>query len=138
MSDLVRTSISIERNLYEQLEHLVEESDYANRSEFIRDLIRARLVERRWRRNARAVGTITLIYDHHRHQLADKLTDLQHDYHREIMGTMHIHLDHDLCIEAILVKGRARMIEELTNRLQREKGVLHASLSMGAVGKEMT
>ena len=132
MSELVRTSISIERGLYEQLDQLVEESDYANRSEFLRDLIRARLVERQWKRNARAVGTITLIYDHHRHRLSEKLTDLQHQYHREILGSMHIHLDHDLCVEAILVKGRARVIEELANGLQREKGVLHASLSMGA------
>jgi CopG family nickel-responsive transcriptional regulator len=134
MSELQRISISIESELHEQLERLVAETDYANRSEFIRDLIRARLVQRQWARNARAVGTITLVYDHHRRQLSDRLMHVQHHYHREILSTMHIHLDEDLCVEAILARGRARKLEELADRLQREKGVLHASLSMSGLG----
>ena len=137
MSELVRMSISIDRSLYDRLEELVAESDYANRSEFIRDLIRSRMVEKRWQRNRQAVGTITLIYDHHRRQLPDRLTHLQHHFHREILASMHVHLDEELCVEAILAKGRPRRIRELVNRLQREKGVLHASLSMGAVGPEI-
>lgn len=137
MSDLVRMSISIEKKLYDQLEKLVKESDYANRSEFVRDLIRARLVEQRWKGNEEAVGTITLVYDHHKRQLSEKLTHIQHHYHSEILAATHIHLDHDLCAESIMVRGKAKRIQELADRLRREKGVLHADLSMSAAGKEL-
>jgi CopG family nickel-responsive transcriptional regulator len=131
-SDLIRTSISLERELFDQLEALVAQSDYSNRSEFLRDLIRARLVQKGWDANCQVVGTITLVYDHHKRQLADRLTHLQHHFHEVVQATVHIHLDASLCAEAILVKGRAKEIQELANLLQREKGVLHSELGIAA------
>ncbi len=137
MSELVRLSMSIEKSLYDRMQTLIEDSGYANRSEFIRDLVRGRLVDEEWKGNEEALGTITLIYDHHQAGLSERLTELQHDYHREILFSTHIHLDHDLCAEVIMVRGRAKQVEDLANSLRREKGVLHGALSLGSTGKQL-
>ena len=97
MPELVRFSLSIEDTLMDKLEELVKKSGYTNRSEFVRDMIRDRLVKREWERDREVLGTITLIYDHHVRQLSDKLIDLQHDHHKEVLVTTHVHLTHDLC-----------------------------------------
>ncbi len=134
MSDLVRVSLSLEQSLLDKLETLREEAGYANRSEFVRDLIRARLVEAEWEADQEAVGAITLVYDHHARNLSDRLTGLQHDHHDEVLVTTHVHLDQHLCVEVILVKGRASGIRALANALGKEKGVLHSALSMSSTG----
>jgi CopG family nickel-responsive transcriptional regulator len=135
--DLERLSFSLERPLLERLEALRQEAGYANRSEYLRDLIRGRLVERAWELDQEAVGTITLVYDHHVHQLNEKLTALQHDHHDVIMATTHVHLDHHHCVEVILVRGRAGRIRAIADALGKQKGVLHGGLSMSATGKEL-
>ena len=81
MPELDRLSFSLERPLSAALERLVTESGYSNRSEYIRDMIRDRMVEREWERDEEAVGTITLVYDHHLRRLTEKLTELQHEHH---------------------------------------------------------
>ncbi len=97
MSDVIRQSFSMENSLWEKVEELVKESGYTNRSEFLRDIIREKLVEREWQSKAReVVGTITLVYDHHARLLGEKLTDIQHDHHEAILATTHVHLDHDM------------------------------------------
>ena len=78
MSNVVRMSLSLEKPLLERLETMVAVSQYTNRSEFIRDMIRRQLVEQEWQANEEAVGTITLVYDHHARTLSKKLTELQH------------------------------------------------------------
>jgi len=138
MSQLVRLSFSLEKPLYRQLTALAREGQYINRSEFIRDLIRSRLVDRQWERNQMAVGTITIIFNHHARHLSQRLTGMQHHHHHQILATTHVHLDEDTCVEAILVKGRAGEIRKIAGRLQREKGVLHASVSMSSTGKALT
>lgn len=137
MTELIRFSVSIEKPLYRLMHEMLEKSGYANRSEFIRDIIRERFVKEQWKSNEEALGTITLIFDHHKRQLSSRLLNLQHHYHREILATTHVHLDHDLCVETVLVKGRAQKIEELANRLRKEKGVLHASLSISSTGAQL-
>mgnify|MGYP000493729734 CR=1 FL=1 len=137
MGDLARLSFSLEQPLLERLEALRRETGYANRSEFLRDLIRARLVDRAWERDEEAVGTITLVYDHHARGLTDKLTDLQHDHHEVILATTHVHLDHHRCVEVILVRGRAARIRAIADGLKRHKGVLHGELSMSSTGREL-
>ncbi len=137
MSDLVRLSFSIEQPLLTRLENLVAASDYNNRSEYIRDMIRARLVEHEWDANAEALGTITLVYDHHSRQLSDHLMDVQHDHHHLVLATTHVHLDAHLCAEMIMVRGRAAELQQLVNQLQKPKGVLHATLSMTSTGKHL-
>ncbi len=137
MSNLARLSFSLERPLLDRLEKLLRDSKYQNRSEYIRDLIRDQLVEQEWERNEEALGTITLIYDHHMRQLSDKLTHLQHEHHDEVLAATHVHLDHHLCAEMIMVKGRAQRVRSLADRLRQQKGVLHSTLSMSSTGKKL-
>jgi CopG family nickel-responsive transcriptional regulator len=134
---LVRLSMSIEEPLYEKLEEMVASSRYSNRSEFLRDLIRQRLVDQAWQHDEEALGTVTLLYDHHTRELSAKLTEEQHHHHHEILFTTHVHLDHDLCAETILIHARAGKIEEIYNDLRRQKGVLHAALSISSTGKKL-
>ncbi|MGD8451934.1 MAG: nickel-responsive transcriptional regulator NikR [Phycisphaerae bacterium] len=138
MSDLVRLSISLEKPLLRQLAKLVKASRYTNRSEYIRDLIRERLVEQQWAdEHQEVVGTITLIYNHHARQLSDKLLDIQHDHHENILATTHVHLTHELCAEMIMARGAAPRIRGLTDRLRQQRGVLHAELAMSSTGARL-
>lgn len=137
MADLERLSFSLERPLLERLERLREEAGYGNRSELLRDLIRSRLVERSWELDHEAVGAITLVYNHHVRGLNAKLTDLQHHHHGLILATTHVHLDHECCVEVILMRGRADAIRAVADELRKQKGVLHGDLSMSAVGREL-
>lgn len=137
MSELIRLSISIEQPLLDELEKLVRQSRYANRSEFIRDLIRARLVEQEWQKNEEALGTITLVYDHHQRRLGEKLTEIQHQHHGDVLAATHVHLSHDLCAEMIMVRGHASRLKALADQLRQEKGVLHAELAMSSTGKNL-
>lgn len=134
---LVRTSFSIEKPLYAAFEQLVKNGKYANRSEFFRDLIREKLVEKEWATDEVCLGTITILYDHNRRALSDKLIKLQHDHLHSVLASTHVHLDHDLCAEAILVRAKGSQIKALAALLGQEKGVLHASLSVGSVGKHL-
>lgn len=137
MSDLVRLSFSIEEPLYKKLEELVNDSGYANRSEFIRDMIRERLVEKEWESNEEALGTVTLVYNHASRLLSEKLTDLQHDHHDDILATTHVHLDKHICAEMIMIKGRAGRIKHIADQLRQQKGVLHMELSMSSTGRKL-
>jgi CopG family transcriptional regulator, nickel-responsive regulator len=137
MSDLVRLSFSIEEPLYRQLTKLVHERQYTNRSEFVRDMIREQLVGREWKKNHEALGTVTLIYNHHFRKLSDKLTELQHQHHKAILASTHVHLDAHVCAEVILLKGRAGVIQEIADLLRQQKGVLHATLSMSSTGENL-
>ncbi len=137
MPDLVRFSLSIEKPLFEKLETLIETSDYTNRSEFIRDLIRNQLVSEEWSVNKETIGTISIIYDHHSRGLPERLTELQHHFSGKVLASTHIHLDEHLCSEMIMVRGLAADIKLLTNQLGKEKGVLHSNLAMGSTGKRL-
>jgi CopG family nickel-responsive transcriptional regulator len=137
MPDLERLSFTIEKPLLGRLEKLMRRGRSRNRSEFIRDLIRSRLVEAQWEKDEEALGTVTLIYDHDTRQLSDKLTALQHEHHHAILATTHVHLDHHLCAEMIMVRGRALILRELAEQLGQQKGVLHSQLSMSSTGKQL-
>jgi len=138
MSDLVRLSFSIERDLYEQLESLVKEAHYTNRSEFVRDMIREHLVARQWQRDEECLGTVTLIYHHSLRQLGQKLTKVQHHHHNRVLVATHVHLNEDLCAETIMIRGRASEIRHVADELRRQKGVLHAALSMSTTGTDIS
>ena len=137
MTDLARLSFSLDAELERKLEELVAASGYANRSEFIRDMIRDRLVESTWNDDLEAVGTITLVFDHHARGLHERLTDLQHEHHEVVLATTHVHLDHHLCAEVILCRGRAVAIRRMADELRQHRGVLHGTLSMSSTGKEL-
>ncbi len=137
MSDLVRMSVSIEKPLFDRLEKLVADSDYGNRSEFVRDLVRSHLVDEEWNTNKVLLGTISLVYDHHSRGLSERLTHEQHHFAGTVLATTHVHLDDHLCAEMIMVRGRGSDIRALAGRLGREKGVLHAKLASGTTGKDL-
>lgn len=137
MSSLVRFSLSLEKMLLDRLETLVKRSRYDNRSEFVRDMIRDRLVEHEWREGGEVVGTITLVYDHHKRELNNKLISLQHHHHDMILATTHVHLDEQMCVEMILTRGAAEEISGLADDIRQQKGVLHAALSLSSTGRKL-
>ena len=136
MADLVRLSISIERDLYEHMESMVRARGYTNRSEYFRDLVREQMVAEEWEKDRDTVGTVTLIYDHHARNLMGRLTELQHDHHGLILASTHVHLDHHMCAEVIIMKGRAHRLKAMAASLGKQRGVLHAALSMSTQGTD--
>jgi len=128
---LVRFGISMPQTLIEQFDAAIAEQGYGSRSEAIRDLVRkALLAPSLIRGDQQAAGTIVMVYDHHVSDLPIVLTELQHEYHREINSTMHIHLNHHQCLEVIVVRGIVRKLRELTQRIQVQRGVFYAELSV--------
>lgn len=134
---LERFSISLEDDLLKRFDLHLKEHTYGNRSEAIRDLIRQALVEHEWDSDDHVVGVITLVYDHHRRQLQDRLTEIQHSFHHAIVSTTHIHLDHDHCLEVIIARDRASTVRSLADRLRALRGVKNAALSMSSTGQHL-
>ncbi|HQJ15051.1 MAG TPA: nickel-responsive transcriptional regulator NikR [Candidatus Omnitrophota bacterium] len=137
MSSLVRFGVSLERSLLQRWDRLLSARGYDNRSEALRDLIRAELVKDEWASKDEVVGAITLVYDHHKRELTTVLTDLQHDFGGVIFASQHIHIDHHNCLEIIAVKGRPDKIKELSDKMRGTKGVKFGSLSMATTGKDL-
>jgi len=137
MSELTRFTVSMEKALFDKLDRQVAASNYRNRSEFVRDLLREHLVEQEWASGRKLLGTISLVYDHHVRGLSDRLTHVQHHFVGKILATTHLHLDEHLCAEMIMVRGSGRDIKALTDQLRREKGVLHVALSTSTTGKSI-
>jgi CopG family transcriptional regulator, nickel-responsive regulator len=139
MSELVRFGVSLDKELLQRFDALIREKKYTNRSEAIRDLIRQEMISREWRQEDREVaGAITFLYDHHQRTLLNQITDIQHDFQDVIISTQHIHLAHSTCLEILAMKGRASIIQSLSDRLRSLKGVRHGTLSMTGTGRDMT
>ena len=132
---ITRFGVSIPNRLLVRFDEHIAVKGYANRSEALRDLIRDYLVEREWEADEETVGTVTLVYDHHVRELADALTHIQHEMGEAIVSSLHIHLDHDLCMEVIVVKGKSLRIKKMSDRLIGTKGVIHGKLTAATVGK---
>lgn len=135
---VTRFGISLESTLLKRFDTLIRKKGYASRSEAIRDLIRDTLVTEEWESStAETVGTITLVYSHDTRELNDSLNDLQHQYHRLIKSSMHIHLDGHNCLEVIVLKGSAKHIKAVADRLIGTKGVKHGKLTVTTTGKQL-
>jgi len=138
MSELSRIGVAIDSDLLERFDKLIEGRGYTNRSEAFRDLIRDTLLKDLSERpDSYVVGTVTLVYDHHVRMLSDKLTDLQHDHFRHILSTLHVHLDHDNCLEVLVVKGKAKEVQRIADALISTKGVRHGQLTITAPGASL-
>ena len=138
MAELSRFGISMDAQLLERFDALIERKGHVNRSEAIRDLVRNALVEDRWARgDEETVGTVTLVYDHHVRELADKLTERQHAHHDAIVSALHVHLDHDNCLEVIVAKGSATEVKRLADELIGIKGVKHGKLVTTTTGEDL-
>jgi len=129
MENITRFGVSIEPDLLKKFDKMIRKEGYTNRSEAIRDLIRKNLVnEKIQNHNAEAIGTLTMIYDHHTGNLTNKLLDLQHHHHKEILTTTHIHVDHENCLEVLVLKGKVGNIEKLSDNIKSLKGIKHGEL----------
>jgi CopG family transcriptional regulator, nickel-responsive regulator len=135
----VRFTVSLPASLMRTLDRVRGGRRYANRSEFIRDLLRAELVKQEWEeQRGETVGVLTLVYDHETHALADKLTEIQHRHYRTITAALHVHLDEHACLEVITLRGTAREIRDIANHLLAVKGVRYGQLVPATTGKGLT
>ena len=129
-----RFGVSIPSRLLERFDEVVDEKGYGNRSEAIRDLIRDLLVEAEWESDEETVGTVTLVYDHHVKELSEELNSIQHDMGDAIISSLHVHLNHDMCLEVVVVRGKSTRIRKMADRLIGTKGVVHGKLTAATVG----
>ena len=135
---VARFSISLPAELAEQLEGMAHEKGYDNRSLAVADMIRAHLVEHQQQFVDKEIaGTITLLYDHHKQHVQAALTDIQHDHHEVIIATLHVHLDHQNCMEVLAVRGKAAVIKRIADELIAAKGVKHGKLTVTSTGKDL-
>ncbi|PLX89315.1 MAG: nickel-responsive transcriptional regulator NikR [Desulfuromonas sp.] len=138
MSELVRFGVSMEAKLLRQFDALIGRKGYGNRSEAVRDLVRNTLVEDRWgREDETVVGTVTIVYDHHTRELAEKLTEHQHSHHHAVISALHVHLDAHNCLEVVVVKGTAGEVRRIADELIGTKGVVHGKLVSTTTGQEL-
>jgi len=135
MKKLVRFGVSLDHHLLDDFDRLLARKRYATRSEAIRDLIRDDLVGQQWDENKETVGTITMVYDHHVRALSDKLVRIQHRFNHVILSGMHVHLDHDHCLEVLVVRGKGRDIKAVADILIGTKGVKHGKFTMTTTGR---
>ncbi len=135
---VARLSVSLDDALLRQWDKLRKRQGYKNRSLAVADLMRDRLVEHRSGadENYEAAGSVTLVYDHHHSQVQGTLTDLQHDFTAIIVTCLHVHLDHQNCLEVIVLRGPVSAIKRLADRLIGCKGVKHGKLSLTSTGRE--
>ncbi len=129
---LVRFGVSLPKDLIERFDAYIHRKKYTNRSEAIRDLIRRALIEEEITTNKEVIGVLHIIYDHHQRELSDKLNDIQHDHHEQIISTTHVHLDHSNCLEVTLLKGNVDIIRSLSEKIIATKGVKNGKLYLTA------
>lgn len=134
---LVRFGISIPEHLSKKFDALIRRKNYGNRSEAIRDLIRRELVQEQIENNGEVVGVVNILYNHHKRELSEKLTDVQHHHHELVLSSMHVHLDHNNCLEVILMRGTSQEVKKLADLLIASKGVKHGSVSFTSTGKDI-
>ena len=138
MGRLSRIGVAIDSDLLKKFDALIARRGYTNRSEAFRDLIRDELVEKTWQSpDSPVVGTVTLVYDHHVRLLNEKLTDLQHESFHNILSALHVHLDHDHCLEVLVLRGKASVINKIADTLIATKGVKHGRLTITTSGAEL-
>jgi CopG family nickel-responsive transcriptional regulator len=126
---ITRFGVSIKPGLLDKFDKIIKKKGYNNRSEAIRDIIRKSLVkEDTIALNSEVIGTLTMIYDHHEGTLTNKLLDLQHEHHNEILSTTHIHIDHHNCLEVLVLKGKTGEIKKLADNIKALKGIKHGEL----------
>ena len=136
-----RFSISLDSELLKSFDSYINEEGYTNRSEAFRDIVRNIKVQKEWKEqdgNRETAGVAILVYDHHRLELPKILTDCQHNHHECIISTLHVHLDHNNCLEVIILKGKAREIQKIADTLICTKGVKHGKFINTTTGKNIT
>ena len=137
MADLVRTGLSLERDLLERFDETITRRGYQNRSEAVRDLIREHLVAEDVDQNKIIAATLTIVYDHHRPNLAERLIEIQHRAHTQVLAATHVHLDHHNCLEVIIMKGRGADLRQIADQILSLRGVKHGKFVITTTGKDL-
>lgn len=130
---VTRFGVSMEKELLDALDDYAKENSFSNRSQAVRRLVSDNLTVKKWKCNNVVAGSVTLVYNHHKSDIKSMLTELQHDYHKQILSSQHFHLDNEQCLEIIAVKGKAKELTELADKLIAIKGIQHGKLSMSRV-----
>lgn len=138
MGSTIRFGVSLDSDLLGLFDAHCEENGYQNRSEAVRDLIRNALVKEEWQNDsAEVAATLTLVYDHHKSDMAQKITTLQHDAHHLIVTTLHVHLDHHNCLEVLVLKGMGKEVRALAQALTATKGIILGKFSLATTGQNL-
>ncbi len=130
---LKRFGVAIPEDLLKKFDDFIKRTGYTNRSEAIRDLIRAEFAKENWLSNKECAGVISIVYNHHKRELVDKIVNVQHDYQDIIIASQHIHLDHENCLEVIITRGNSQKIQKLADKLKATKGINHTTVSFTSV-----
>lgn len=129
MEKIKRFGISVDKDLIEEFDEHIKKKGYKNRSEAIRDLIRDNLVSDSWELGeVEVIGTLTIVYDHHKRDLTKVLNEIQHKFHSNIVSVTHVHMDEHNCLEVLIMKGIGEKIKTIADRLIGTKGVKHGKL----------
>jgi CopG family nickel-responsive transcriptional regulator len=130
-----RFTISLDASLASAFDELIKERGYATRSEAVRDILRNHLQMSAEKRDTRGacVANLSYVYNHHERELAERLARIQHAHHELTIATMHAHLDHDQCIETVMLKGSVKRVREFAEELIAERGVRHGVLNLISV-----
>ena len=137
MPKITRISISIEEDVIDRFDEMVQQQGFPTRSEAVKHLIRSALVQQQWEEGAVIAGVITLIYDHHKSHLMQQIVEAQHDFGDLVICSQHAHLDHNHCMENIIVRGPVEKIQKLHHALSAIKGMKHTVLSMTTTGENI-
>jgi len=137
MSNLARFSVSLDRNLINNFDRHIKRRNYPTRSKAIGDLILGELVRDEWTSGKDVAGAIVVVYNHHKRELVQNLTCIQHKFHHTVVSTQHVHLDHYNCLEIIMVRGRSEAVRSLADRIKSTKGVKYSSSIMATTGRDI-
>ena len=136
MKTVERFGISMEPDLIEKFDNLITARGYASRSEAIRDLVRQELIKEEWADpQAEVIGTVTLVYEHHSHELSNVLAELQHNFYDCIICSTHIHMNAHNCLEVVIVRGNSLKVKEIADTLISTRGVKHGKLVSTSTGQ---
>jgi len=127
-----RFTISLDENLAHAFDELIKQRGYTTRSEAVRDILRTHLQANAAKRESRGtcVANLSYVYNHHERELAERLTSIQHAHHELTVSTMHAHLDHDQCLETVILKGSVKRVREFAEEIIAERGVRHGLLNL--------
>lgn len=139
MGETIRFGVSLDSDLLERFDRICEERCYQTRSEAIRDLIRKELVHKEWEdQNREVTGTLTLVYNHHQSDLAQKMTEIQHQALDIIITSLHVHIDAHNCMEVLVLRGPVKDVRSIAQRLTSTRGIKHGKLSLSTTGKDLS
>ena len=127
---VVRFGVSLDKEIMEELDNYVTVNSFPNRSQAIRNLIEKYAVEQKWQCDNQVAGAIVIVYDHHKRNIDNEINEVQHQFHHLILSSQHVHLDHETCLETIVIKGKASELTALADHIISLKGVYHGKLVM--------